>query len=378
MKNVLVIGGSFSSIPILKEIVKIGYSPIVISADKSEPGHKFAAKSIYCDYSDLDTSLDALKDVHFDFVVPTCNDAAYKLGVAIAHERKLPGYDNLAISEIINSKKLFRQFTDANSVFAPRLYSIDESTADIIYPAIVKPNKSFSGRGISIVKTADELAGAINTAMANSEDLEYSIEEYVEGTLHSVSLFIDNFEIVDYFFVDEFCQTYEYAVDNSNFPSTLTEEVQHEVLETMKNIIGKMKLTRGLLHTQFIKNESGHKIIEMMRRCPGDLYGRLIELSEDYQYHKNYLMGFTDGNFELKSPRDRKYIARHTESNKNKWNFEYLRFKKNPLLVYPLKSSGDEVLPAPYGKSAIIFMEYESLEALSNAQPNFSDDYLLN
>ena len=378
MKNVLVVGGSFSSIPILKEIVKIGYSPIVISADKGEPGHNFASQSIYCDYSDLEKSIDVLKDVHFDFVVPTCNDAAYKLGVAIAYDRKLPGYDNLAICEIISSKKLFRQFTEANNIFAPKLYSIDDSTANTIYPAIVKPNKSFSGRGISIVKNVEELAEAIKTAEANSEDLEYSIEEYVEGTLHSVSLFVEDFNIVDYFFVDEFCQTYEYAVDNSNFPSTLTEEVQYEVLETMKNIISKMRLTRGLLHTQFIKNENGHKIIEMMRRCPGDLYGRLIELSEDYQYHKNYLMGFIDGNFESNSPTIQKYIARYTETNRNNWHFESLKFKKVPLLVYPLKSSGDEVLSAPYGKSSIIFMEYESLEALSKAKPNFGHDYLSN
>jgi hypothetical protein len=105
MKNVLVIGGSFSAIPILKEIFKIGFSPIVISSDKSEPGHKFAAQSIYCDYSDVDKSIEALKDVHFDYVVPTCNDAAYKLGVAISYSRKLPGYDNLGVCELISSKK---------------------------------------------------------------------------------------------------------------------------------------------------------------------------------------------------------------------------------------------------------------------------------
>jgi hypothetical protein len=116
----------------------------------------------------------------------------------------------------------------------------------------------------------------------------------------------------------------------------------------------------------------------MMRRCPGDLYGRLIELSENYQYHKNYLMGFVDGDFELKTQKAQRYIARYTESNDNKRNFEYLKFKKAPLLIYPLKTSGDEVLPAPYGKSSIIFMEYESIEAVSKAQPNFSHDYILN
>ena len=378
MKKVLVIGGSYSSIPILKETVKIGFSPIVISADESEPGHRFADQSIYCDYSDIDKSIEKLEKVHFDYVVPTCNDAAYKLGAAIAYARKLPGYDKLPICELIGSKKLFRQFTESNEISAPRLYSDGYLTTKIIYPAIVKPNKSFSGRGISLINKADELAEAVNTAKENSEDLDYSIEEFVEGTLHSVSLFIDDLNIVNYFFVDEFCQNYEYAVDNSNYPSTLTEEVQREVLETMKNIISKMKLTRGLLHTQFIKNESGHKIIEMMRRCPGDLYGRLIELSENYPYHKNYLMGYVDGNFESNSQTVPKYIARYTETSKKRKTFEYLKFKKAPLLVYPLKSSGEEVLPAPYGKTSIIFMEYDSLEEVSKSQPNFSRDYLFN
>lgn len=376
MRNVLVIGGSFSSIPILKEIIKVGYSPIVISSDKNEPGHKLAARSVYCDYSDIDKSIDALKIIHFDYVVPTCNDSAYKLGAVIANDRALPGYDELPICDIIGSKKLFRQFTELNKISAPKQYRGDNPSTELKLPVIVKPNQSFSGRGISIVKALDKLAGAKNIARENSDDFDYSIEEFVEGSLHSVSLIIDDLKILDYFFVDEFCQTYEYQVDNSNFPSTLTDETQYEVLETMKSIILKMNLTRGLLHTQFIKNESGHKIIEMMRRCPGDLYGKLIELSSNYPYHKNYVMGYVDGKFEAYSKSTPKYIARYTDTSRSNKTFEYLKFKKPPLMIYTLKSPGDEVLPAPYDKTSVIFMEFESLEKMSKAQPNFSHEYL--
>ena len=47
-------------------------------------------------------------------------------------------------------------------------------------------------------------------------------------------------------------------------------------------------------HIQFILKDSKIFLIEMMLRCPGDLYGRLVELSTNFDYFGNYVKAYID------------------------------------------------------------------------------------
>ena len=49
-----------------------------------------------------------------------------------------------------------------------------------------------------------------------------------------------------------------------------------------------------VFHIQFILKDTKIFLIEMMLRCPGDLYGRLVELSTNFDYFGNYIKAYID------------------------------------------------------------------------------------
>ena len=159
------------------------------------------------------------------------------------------------------------------------------ATAGLRYPLLVKPVDSFSGRGVTKLVEAAGLSEALAAARQASRSGESVVEEFVDGRLYSHSAFIRKQEIVADFFAEQnFCTLYPYRVNCSNHPSSLPANHRDSVREAVGRLIRLLGLKDGLLHTQFIADADDFWIIECMRRCPGDLYGHLIELSAGIDY----------------------------------------------------------------------------------------------
>lgn len=361
-RRALLVGGSYSAIPIGKAIRELGLEIICLTGDSSEPMVALADEVVIADYSQVADSLTAIVDKSFDYVVPSCNDAAYTLCAQIAEMRQLPGYDTKETVEIVNSKILFRDFCNRNSLPSPKQFHELDLIEDKQYPVIVKPNRSFSGRGVSVVRAKSELSSAIDFAKNQSIDDACNVEQYVNGNLHSISAFLVEGKIESHFFVDEFCVTYPYQVDKSNHPSRLKEDLKTKAYEELHRMALLLKLVDGLVHLQFIVSEENVYFIECMRRCPGDLYGNLIEYSTQHQYYLRYVNAFLGNNsyrIESKSAPVLP-VARFTESFSEERIFESYEFSGNVMKFFPLVQSGDKVSAAPYGKSGIGFIRYES------------------
>ncbi len=371
-KTALVIGGSYSALPIVRELVEKGLQVLLLTGDKSEPCSSYSKVLINVDYSDFEASKKSLEGLQFDFVVPSCNDTSYVLAAEIARERKLPGFDMETSVSIVNSKSKFRDFCVENSLPSPRQVKVPLPAGEQLFPLLVKPNKSFSGRGISIVISETDFNSAIEIASAVSEDGGYAVEEFVEGTLHSVSSFISDHSVENAFFVDEFCRIYPYQVDNSNHPSILNNSIRRRVVREVERIASLLNLVDGLFHMQFIVNAEDFYFIESMRRCPGDLYGNLVEYSTGFNYYQAYVEGFLGLKFEANSeclPNPRP-IARFTESSSIDRIFGSFTIGDEIYRFFPLVKPGDVIKSAPYGKSSIGFIHYPSLKTLFESLGN--------
>lgn len=365
MKRVLLVGSSFSAAPIFFLLKKRGFHVSVCGIRKEDPCHQYADKSFYIDYSNREELLRLVQTEKFDFVVPTCNDYSYMSCAWLAERFGLPGFDRFDVARIIHIKNEFRHITQKYEVPAPRAirHQGDQpiNLSGLNYPLLVKPIDSFSGRGVTKLLNSLRLKEASNVARKSSRSGEIVIEEFVDGELYSHSAFIRNQEIVVDFFVDEFCTVYPYQVNCSNHPSRLSATIQAEVRATIAKLIKQLDLRDGLLHTQFIANNEQHWIIECMRRCPGDLYGSLIERSTGVPYMDFFIrpfLGETINTDDRSTPE--KPIGRHTISVKDPvttYTFSH-NIPSVKVQIAPLKSCGDNLIAAPFDKLAILFAEY--------------------
>jgi hypothetical protein len=129
----------------------------------------------------------------------------------------------------------------------------------------------------------------------------------------------------------------------------------------------KLNLVDGLVHTQFIKNGELFWLIEITRRCPGDLYSQLIELSTGYKYAETYARPFVKRKFSLKKNTLKKsWIMRHTISQPTEGVLGSIKFNF-PILIekmVPISLAGDMIKASPFGRIALIFLRSNSEKEL--------------
>ncbi len=379
-KRALLVGSSFSAAPIFFLLKKRGLHVSVCGSLESDPCHQYADASFYIDYSNRESLLSLVESKKFDYVVPSCNDYSYMSCAWLAERFDFPGFDKFDVATIIHTKNEFRRITQQYDVPAPRAYrhqgDLPVDVGGLEYPLLVKPTDSFSGRGVTKVLDASQLSAAVDTARHASRSGEIVLEEFVDGALYSHSAFIHNHEIVVDFFVDEFCSVYPYQVDCSNHPSGLATTMQSEVRATMARLVKHLDLQDGLLHTQFIANSEQYWIIECMRRCPGDLYGSLIERSTGTSYMDYFVRPFL-GEIIHHDARlvEHKPIGRHTISVRNPlstYTFSH-SIPSIKIHITPLKNSGECLKVAPFDKLAILFAEYPDASTMLEVTPRFAE-----
>jgi carbamoylphosphate synthase large subunit len=209
----------------------------------------------------------------------------------------------------------------------------------------------------------DELAEACTEARNASRSGACLIEEFVEGQLFSHSAFIRNGQIIADFIVREDCTTNPFTVDTSrveyDFPSAMRESLRSAVFRMASHL----QLVDGLVHTQFITNGTKHWLIEVTRRCPGDLYALLIEMSTGYPYGAAYAAPFVG----KEAPEQgagglRNRIIRHTATSRDGeslWGFHFTQ-PVDIKFFLPLAVAGEFIKPSPYGRAGLFFLGAKS------------------
>ena len=124
----------------------------------------------------------------------------------------------------------------------------------------------------------------------------------------------------------------------------------------------------GLVHTQFIKNGESFWLIEVTRRCPGDLYSQLIELSTGFNYAETYARPFVKQKFSFGgNTLKQSWVIRHTISQPTDGVLGSIQFKLPVLIekMVPISLAGDIIKASPFGRISLLFLRNNSEEELS-------------
>lgn len=366
--KVLLVDTNFSSLPILNALKKLNFEVHVLGGGTKNNISKIAESYWEIDYSDIN-SLQKHVDVEkYDFVVPGVTDQSY-ISCSSLNLPVRRGFDSHETVMRIQNKQSFKNLLRELNIPSPK--EIELNQREVSHSIIVKPTDSYSGKGISIIKKKslqnhNLLKGAIETARANSKSQTFLIEEYIEGSLYSYSAFISNREVLKGFLVSESCNTSPFIVDTSyvNPSWTLIEE---EIRGHINKISKTLHLEDGLFHTQFIWDGSTAWILESTRRCPGDLYSKLIETSTEYPYIYNYIAPFVGLNLQNPEIKTREFILRHTITVRERQFFSSLKFNNCPQIehYFPLETFGNTLDPTPHSRVGIVFCKTSTYRELT-------------
>lgn len=368
MKKILLVDTNFSAGPIHEHLVQAGNTVFVCGSNPNDYLAKSSKNYINIDYSDLDQMRYLIQSLAIDHIVPGCNDRSYQVCAALRDCGSFSGLDSCETTEIINNKGKFRVFATQAGLPVPRVFTI-EQVGDI-WPLIVKPVDAYSGRGMTIVQKseANSLQAAILQAKSFSKTKACIIEEFVSGQLYSHSAFLTDGIIENDFIVEEYGTANSFVVDTSrvinDFPTDMLQRIRSCILQ----ITIHLKLVNGLIHTQFIVHENSLWLIEITRRCPGDLYSQLIEKSTGFPYAQAFTKPFLNQQATKYNQHPQKsYILRHTISQPAEKIFNNLQFN-TPLQIdefVTLSISGDNIKGSPFGRIGLLFIKTFSENELS-------------
>ena len=377
MAKVLLVDTNFSSHPIFNELARCGHEVHVVGGNPSDCLAKACTRYWRLNYSDTN-ALHALVDKEqFDYLVPGCTDRSYS-SCAVVSEGRFPGIAPVHVDEDLNHKDRFRALGQRLNLPVPRVQWQDQvndsaapcpATAKLRWPLVVKPVDAFSGKGVTILLQAEEIAlhQAMSAARSASARGQCLIEDYVHGQLHSHSAFLQAGRVVCDVLVEEHSTANPFVVDTSRVlqvaPTGLRDKLRHAI----EVLAGALNLGDGLVHTQFILDGEQPWLIEITRRCPGDLYSQLIALSGGTDYVRNYVRPFLGLPVAVQPPKPYVPIMRHTVTVPAAQGFNHLHFRQALLLErwVPLSVTGDTLQPSPSSRIGILFARATDAHALN-------------
>lgn len=352
--SLLLLDTNIASKGIYEYLKASGHKVYVIGNNPNDYLAKVSPNYIEANYNDINSVQKIIQDINCEYIIPGCNDKSY----SIAAKLKGLGLNKATIEDpkidaLLNNKSIFKAYCEKNNIPAPRRLNQDGlQNKNLKFDIIIKPVDSFSGKGVTKILKENlnllSIKSALEEIKNNSLSSDYVIEEFIDGQLYSHSCFIDkNGKIIEDFIVEEHCIAHSYAVDHSyviNKPNKALLQIRKEI----KYIANDLRLKQGLIHTQFILSKKDNRpyILEITRRCPGDMYYKLIEDSTGFKYSMMYADGFITNNYSnsIKFEKFDEVIIRKTLKLNTSTTFNFLKISKtdnvSEIEIYPYYESG--------------------------------------
>ena len=254
MKNkILIVGGSHAEIPLIKAAQNLGYYVITTGNNLDGLGHKISDKYIPADFSNKNQILDIAKTEKISAIISGCNDFALLTTVWVAQELSLGGHDSYDTSLEIHIKDKYRKLAQKLNIKTPAVVKIEnehsslKAVENLTFPIIIKPVDLTGGKGCCKCVKPDTVMSAVKNAFALTREKYVIAEEFIEGTNHGFSAFIQDKKVTFYFVDNEQYSASKYAVSGA---STTTKIPKRAIEQLIKDC------EKGLIDVVLCKSQS--------------------------------------------------------------------------------------------------------------------------
>ncbi|MBT5399245.1 ATP-grasp domain-containing protein [bacterium] len=374
-KKVLLAGGSYGDIPLIKKAKELGFYVITSGNVKEDLGHNYSDECHLVDFSDKEELLLLAERLEIDAILPSCHDLSMISCSYVAEMLSLSGYDSYITTIRLHHKDKFRDISDTLELPTPKAFSLRNKSEipDIMklidFPVIIKPVDLGGGKGINIAKNQESLDLSIEKAFESSKSNKVVVEEYVKGALHSFSTIIKNKEVVFYYGDNEFSSVNPYGVSTSTSPSSSFTSVKKNLIKQIEKVSRYLELTDGLLHMQYLLDGDTINIVELTRRMPGDWYSVPVNLATNMDYTKAVLKGYLNEDIQISPTKQSGFYSRHCIMAESNGVIERLfiddEINNNIIDRYVWIDNVKEVTDYVNQKFGLLFLQYSSLDEMN-------------
>lgn len=277
-KSILLLGAGIEQMAAIRLAQGMGLYTIAADGNPHAPGLQIADRSFCLNIRDIEAVTNLARRERVDGVFSHAVEIPHVVA-AVAKAAGLPGLDPAVALRATNKRSRYECLA-AHHVPCPRheigtsLGRARELARDIGFPVVMKPLDNAGARGVSIVRTREEVERGFNWALQFSKESEVLIEEYLEGPELSTESVIVDGQIITTGFADrnyDRKRQYEpYCIENGHtIPTELSALEQADVIMMVEQAIRALGIDWGVAKGDVILTADGPTIFEMAARTSG-------------------------------------------------------------------------------------------------------------
>lgn len=380
MKKILILNGSHSEIPLICAAKQLGYFVITSGNNPNLIGHAYADLYEYGDYSDENKMLEIAQKNKIDAVCSCANDFGAISAAFVAEKMHLQGHDSYETCKILHQKDKFKVFSREKGILTPmadNYTNIEDAKRhgkEYKYPMIIKPVDLTGGKGVRKVDNVVEYEQAIEEAFIKSKQGRIVVEKYINGTYHSFSTFLVDKKVIAFYSDNEYSYINPYFVASSCGPASDEELIKDTLIAQAEIFAHELNLVNGVFHMQYVMDQNKMPyIIDITRRCSGDIYTEPVEHALDIPWSKWIVMsecGYSSDKFVKQAVVRNKICGRHCVMARTNGNVKSVKIskelRKNIYKELMWWESGYTISNYLVDKLGIIFYEFDTREEMSD------------
>lgn len=292
MEKVLLLGGSYTLLPIIKRAHQYGWYVITMDYFPDNLAHKYSDEFANISVIDKEAVLAFAEKTKIKAISSFGCDAGAVSAAYVAEKMGLPYVCSYEAACILQDKALFRSFLrdhNFNVPYAKGFSSKDEALHNITElkcPVIVKPVDSAGSKGVSRCDSKDELEAAIDSALANTHSNAFIIEEFLEKegpSSGSETFFQDGIAcfngVYDQFFDSTAPNPFVPAAEC--WPSTHNKSTQDIVYAELNRLASLLHIRTGLMNVEWRVSNGKPYLMEVTPRAGGNRLAEMLSIATD-------------------------------------------------------------------------------------------------
>ncbi|SDF78880.1 ATP-grasp domain-containing protein [Marvinbryantia formatexigens] len=197
MKKVMILGASYSLVPLIHAAQRLGCHTIAASIPGDYPGFAAADESCFCDITKPEEVLQAAQSLQIDGIATCCMDVGLRSLGYTATKLGLPGPSWETVQLCTDKYKMKQAFVKAGVQTAAffQIHNEDElasACGQLRFPVIIKAVDQMGSRGIFRCDTREEVFARYPQTMAATAKDYCILEEFLTGTMFGVEAMLEH------------------------------------------------------------------------------------------------------------------------------------------------------------------------------------------
>ena len=278
MKTVLFVGAGRHQRRAILRAKELGLRVAAIDRNPDAPGFADADATEVVDFADVAAAVEAARRLEPDGVLTIASDRAVPVVAAVAEALGVPGIGP-ETARLATNKVAMRTALGEAGIPQPRFAAVrtlaDAQTAvhEVGLPAVLKPADSAGQRGLSVVRSADELQPRLDDALAESQAGEAIVERFLDGVEVNCLAVARGGDVTVLTLSDRRRPDGEgFGVCLAHvFPTTIDGAAAAEAERVAAASVRALGLVDSVAYPQLLVSPDGVRVVEIAARVPAGL-----------------------------------------------------------------------------------------------------------